>query len=156
MIIYLCLRKGEKSPCRKLVPQTSVRVHLYAIQAIPRGLPRSQNFWTVSVTSCNPAITAEKLSRAVASILSGLYPYTISNHVSKFLRNAFAWEWLWHAPLQGGGFLPFVKGGKKGFSIQYLHNYGLTNTNWKNWTFMQKSAIGISVLYRPKTAVLKV
>jgi len=67
----------------------SFRVHLYAIQAIPRGLPRRQNFWTVSVTSCDPVITAEELSQAIASNSSGLYPYTISGHVSKFVGKAF-------------------------------------------------------------------
>jgi hypothetical protein len=56
---------------------------------MPRGLPRRQTFWTASVIPCNPAITAEELSRAITTDLSGLYPYTISGHVSKFVRGIY-------------------------------------------------------------------
>jgi hypothetical protein len=33
---------------------------------------------------------------------------------------------------KAGEFLPFVKGGKEGFSLPCLYNYGLTNTTTLN------------------------
>jgi len=44
----------------------SVRVHLYAIQAIAGRLPGIRNFLTVSVKPCAPAIIAEEPSRPIA------------------------------------------------------------------------------------------
>ena len=35
-----------------------------------------------------------------------------------------------HPLFQRGGFLPFVKGGKEGFSLLCPYNYGLTNINF--------------------------
>jgi hypothetical protein len=53
------------------------------------GAKPEPKFPGVSVTSRDLAITAEKLSRASATSLSGLYPYTISGHVSRLVHNAF-------------------------------------------------------------------
>jgi integrase len=75
--------------CRRLVPYQTVRVTLYAIQAVPRKLSAIRNFVTISMTPCAPTITAEELSRGTATSLRSWYPYTISGHVSKFVRNAF-------------------------------------------------------------------
>jgi hypothetical protein len=89
IVIIASVFKREESPCRGLIPYQQVRVHLYAIRAIPRGLSGSRNSWTRSEKSCVPAITVEERNRPIAAGLSGLYPYPISRHVSISVRNGF-------------------------------------------------------------------
>jgi len=49
------------------------------------------------------------------------------------------WEdiYFWKSPLtplfQRGGFLPFAKGGKEGFGLQCLYNYGLISNWGRGW-----------------------
>jgi len=89
IVIIASVFEREESPCRGLVPYQQVRVHLYAIQATPWGLSGSRNSWTSSEKPCVPAITVEERNRPIAAGLSGLYPYTISRHVSISVRNGF-------------------------------------------------------------------
>jgi hypothetical protein len=89
IVIIGSVFKREGSPCRGLVPYQQVRVHLYAIQPTSLGLSGSRNSWTRSEKPCIPAFTVEERNRPIAARLSGLYPYTMSRHVSISVRNGF-------------------------------------------------------------------